>query len=80
MPITCVRLSRSALFGITKAARQAARLECCGLLAGHTGAITHAFAATNVATDPARNYEIAPKEIVRLMRELRTQRLEFLGI
>ena len=65
---------------MTKAARQAARLECCGLLAGHAGAITHAFAATNVATDPARNYEIAPKEIVRLMRELRAQGLEFLGI
>ena len=36
--------------------------------------------AKNVAADPVRNYEIAPKEIVRLMGELRERRLEFLGI
>jgi len=65
---------------MTKAARQAARLECCGLLAGHAGAITHVFPAENMAADLAKNYEIAPKEIVRLMRELRAQGLEFLGI
>ena len=54
--------------------------ECCGLLAGLDGVITQAFAATNVAKDPAKNYEIAPKEIVRLMRHFRTAGLEFLGI
>jgi len=54
--------------------------ECCGLLAGRDGAITHAFAAENVAADPARGYEIAPKELVRLMREFRASGLEFLGI
>jgi proteasome lid subunit RPN8/RPN11 len=54
--------------------------ECCGLLAGHGGVITRAFAARNVAGDPVRSYEIAPKEIVRLMRDFRAQNLEFLGI
>jgi len=38
------------------------------------------FPAENMAADLAKNYEIAPKEIVRLMRELRAQRLEFLGV
>lgn len=33
-----------------------------------------------MAADPTRNYELAPKEIVRLMREFRAQGLEFLGI
>jgi proteasome lid subunit RPN8/RPN11 len=61
-------------------ARQEPHLECCGMLAGHHGVITHAFPATNVSVEPARNYEIAPKEIVRLMREFRTAGLEFLGI
>ncbi len=42
--------------------------------------ITHAFSAENVASDPARNYEIAPKEIFRLMREFRAAGLDFLGI
>jgi len=54
--------------------------ECCGLLAGRDGVITHAFRAENVAADPMRNYELAPKEIVRLMREFRAHGLEFLGI
>lgn len=50
------------------------------MLAGQGGLITQAFPAKNVAADPVRNYEIAPGEIVRLMREFREQRLEFLGI
>jgi proteasome lid subunit RPN8/RPN11 len=54
--------------------------ECCGLLAGRDGIITHAFPAENVASDPAKNYEIAPREIIRLMREFRAAGLDFLGI
>jgi proteasome lid subunit RPN8/RPN11 len=54
--------------------------ECCGLLAGREGVITRVFPAVNVARDPAKNYEIDPRETVRLMREFREQRLEFLGI
>jgi [CysO sulfur-carrier protein]-S-L-cysteine hydrolase len=54
--------------------------ECCGLLAGRHGTITRIFAATNAASQPARNYEIAPKELFRLMREIRAAKLELLGI
>jgi proteasome lid subunit RPN8/RPN11 len=61
-------------------ARRHPHRECCGILAGHDGLITHAFRAKNVAADPARNYEIAPSELVSLMGELRKKRLEFLGI
>ena len=61
------------------ARRQAAR-ECCGLLAGQDGVITRAFPAANVAANPVKNYEIAPREIVRLMREFRERKLGFLGI
>jgi len=50
------------------------------LLAGRDGVITHAFPATNVAEDLARSYEIAPKDTIRLMREMRIPGLEFLGI
>jgi len=60
--------------------RQEPDRECCGLLAGHEGIITHVFPAENVASDPARNYEVAPREIIRLMREFRAAGLEFLGI
>jgi proteasome lid subunit RPN8/RPN11 len=54
--------------------------ECCGLLAGRDGVITHVFPAENVAADPAKSYEIAPQEVFRLMREFRAAGLEFLGI
>jgi proteasome lid subunit RPN8/RPN11 len=54
--------------------------ECCGLLAGREGVITHVVPAKNVAGDPAKSYEIAPREVFRLMREFRAAGLEFLGI
>ena len=61
-------------------ARRQPHRECCGILGGQGGLITQAFAAKNVAADPTRNYEIAPREIVRVMGELRERRLDFLGI
>ena len=61
-------------------AQREAERECCGLLAGRDGVITHLFPAENVAANPAKSYELAPKEIVRLMREFRAAGLEFLGI
>ena len=73
--------SRRKVYGqLLKHARCQPHRECCGILAGQNGLITQAFAAKNVAADPVRNYQIAPKEIVRLMEELRKRRLEFLGI
>ena len=61
-------------------AAQKPRLECCGLVAGHHGVITRAFAATNAAADAAKNYEIAPEELFQLMREIRAAGLELMGI
>jgi len=61
-------------------ARRQATRECCGLLAGRDGVITRAFPAANVAANPVKNYEIAPREIVRLMHEFRERELGFLGI
>jgi len=54
--------------------------ECCGLLAGREGAITHALPAANAASNPATSYEIATRELFVLMRRMRAARLEFLGI
>jgi proteasome lid subunit RPN8/RPN11 len=54
--------------------------ECCGLLAGRGGRITRVFPATNAAKDPTTSYEIAPKELFQLIREIRAVGLELLGI
>jgi len=74
------RIDHGVIQTILAESRLRSAQECCGLLAGREGVITHAFAAENVAADPTRNYELAPKEIVGLLREFRAQELEFLGI
>jgi proteasome lid subunit RPN8/RPN11 len=55
-------------------------IECCGMLAGRDSVITRAFSATNAAKHPATEYEIAPKELFQLTREIRAAGLELLGI
>jgi [CysO sulfur-carrier protein]-S-L-cysteine hydrolase len=68
------------LRSILERALQDCPRECCGLLAGREGVITHAFPATNVASNPATSYEIAAQEIFNRMREMRAAGLELLGI
>jgi len=75
-----IQIRREILTGLLEQARQEPQMECCGLLAGRGGIITHAFAATNAADDTAKAYEIAPEELILLMREIREAGLEFLGI
>lgn len=73
--------SRRKVYGqLMEHARRQPHRECCGILAGQDGLITRAFPTKNVAVDPVRNYEISPKEIVRLLGKFREQRLELLGI
>jgi proteasome lid subunit RPN8/RPN11 len=61
-------------------ARQDLRIECCGLLAGRDGIIRCALPAENVAVNRATSYEVATKQVVQLMREIRAAGLEMLGI
>ena len=53
--------------------------EACGLLAGEGGAITRAFRARNKEQSAVR-YEIDPKDLIRLFREMDDADLELLGI
>jgi proteasome lid subunit RPN8/RPN11 len=61
-------------------ARREPSQECCGLLAGRDGVITHAYPARNVASDSATQYEIAPEELFQLLRAIRNSGLTLLGI
>jgi proteasome lid subunit RPN8/RPN11 len=61
-------------------AQQDPLTECCGMLAGRDGVITRAFRASNAAKNPAAEYEIAPKQLFQLTREIRAAELELLGI
>ncbi|HXX71053.1 MAG TPA: M67 family metallopeptidase [Candidatus Acidoferrum sp.] len=75
-----IRIRRDLLKQLLEHAEREPLGECCGLLGGERGVITVGIPAKNVASDPAKNYEIEPAEIVRMMREFRTRELDFLGI
>jgi proteasome lid subunit RPN8/RPN11 len=75
-----VRIAADVLAVMSAHARGTPAEECCGLLAGRDGRITDIHPATNVAPEPAKSYEIAPKEIFKLIRKIRTAGLELLGI
>jgi proteasome lid subunit RPN8/RPN11 len=75
-----IRLARDVAAEVLNHARSNPDEECCGLLAGRQGAITQAFPAQNAAQHPATAYEIAPKELFRIMREIRAGGLEVIGI
>jgi proteasome lid subunit RPN8/RPN11 len=80
VPGTTIRITARILRQLIDHARQNPQVECCGVLAGCDGIITHAFPGGNIAANPATSYEVATKEIVRVMREIRAAGLELSGI
>ena len=54
--------------------------ECCGMLGGENGRVTRLFRAVNVADRKAVRYEVAPREILRIMDDIDDANLDHLGI
>ena len=75
-----VRVESTVLRQVQNHAQQDPLNECCGMLAGRDSVITRTFLASNAAKNPATEYEIAPKELFQLTREIRAAGLELLGI
>jgi proteasome lid subunit RPN8/RPN11 len=75
-----IRLTENAAAALRDHAQKEPAVECCGLLAGRNGEIAHVFPAENAAERPSVSYEIAPKELFSIMREIRADGLELLGI
>jgi proteasome lid subunit RPN8/RPN11 len=75
-----IRIRRELIAKLAELARKDPQRECCGLLAGRDGVITEIFPAVNAASNPTTEYEIAPEELFRLMREIRAAGLDMLGI
>ena len=73
-----VRVRQEILNEMLAHARREPRIECCGLLAGCDDVITAIFPATN-ARSSATAYEIEPRELFELFRELRKKELTHLG-
>ena len=74
-----VPVKKEVLQRMLEEARATPTLECCGLLAGREGAISAIFPAANMLAS-ATAYEIAPRELFRIFREMRAAGLEHLGI
>jgi proteasome lid subunit RPN8/RPN11 len=53
--------------------------ETCGLLAGRDGRVERVFPAANKERSPVR-YEIDPKDLIRIFREIDDTDLELVGI
>ena len=75
-----IRTKRELLTEMLAHARREQHQECCGLLAGSGGRISRIFPAVNVAGNPATNYEIAPQEVCAFIRQMRAEKIDFLGI
>jgi proteasome lid subunit RPN8/RPN11 len=73
-----IRIHAKILRAILEHAKREPHTECCGLLAGRGGTIDTIFPAKN-ALKSATVYEIAPKELFQLFREMREQGLQHLG-
>jgi len=74
-----VQIRREIISRIREEARRTPELECCGLLAGREGIITRSLPARN-ALESATAFEIAPAELFQLMRQIRGEDMEMLGI
>lgn len=74
-----IQIRREVLTQVLEEALRFPNRECCGLLAGLDSIITQAFPATN-ALASVTAYEIAPDELFRLMKEIRADGLEMMGI
>ena len=74
-----VRIRAGMAEALLEEARRHPTEECCGLLAGIDSVITSMFPAVNVFASPVK-YEIAPLELFRIVREIRSAGLEMLGI
>ena len=66
-----VRCRTHVLAAIAAHAVQSAPNECCGLLLGNGGSIDEALPVENRAADPARRYEIDPREYLAAIKRCR---------
>ncbi len=68
-PIVLPETVRDTLFA---EAEKADAEECCGLLLGHSnGRIDEIIASTNMASNPAQRFEIAPELLIAAEKEMR---------
>lgn len=73
-------IPRQILEALLTDARTHAPDESCGLLSGHNSTITNFHPTRNASPTPNTTYEIAPRDLFRIVREMRAAKLELLAI
>jgi proteasome lid subunit RPN8/RPN11 len=66
-----IRIRPAVLAAIEDHARAAAPAECCGLLIAGEGCIDEVLAVYNQAADPARHYEVSPRDYLDALKRCR---------
>ena len=72
-------LPRAVYRALVEEARGSLPNECCGLLGGRGGRVARMFPAANALRSPAA-YEIRPRELFEIFRQLRAEKLELVAI
>lgn len=75
-----VQVLRSVYEGIIAHAVEERSQECCGLLGGTNGVITHQYRGVNVAANTDVRYEMDGAEIMHILQEIEAANLDHLGI
>jgi [CysO sulfur-carrier protein]-S-L-cysteine hydrolase len=75
-----IRIPRQILDALLTDARAHSPKESCGLLSGRNSTITNFHPTQNASPTPKTNYEIAPPDLFRIMREIRKNNLELQAI
>ena len=74
-----IEVTSGTIATLLEEAARAAPLECCGLLLGAAARVVEARPAANVATDPARHFEIDPAALFAAHRSARDGGPQLLG-
>lgn len=74
-----IRISQAVVERLLEEARRAGLVECCGLLAGCGDVSTKIFPTTNELSSPVA-YEIPPRELFAIFKQIRAEGLQLLGI
>lgn len=75
-----IGITESVIVSIESLARNAHPAECCGLLSGSDGIVTHAHPLLNTASEPQNRYFAAPEDLFAAMRVIRESGRSFIGI
>lgn len=75
-----LRVRRECLEEMVSDAEERAPWEACGILAGRDGTVTKVYRMRNVDASPEVRYFMEPSEQLRVVKEVRREGLEMLGI